>query len=293
VETLRVYRRHLITGGYYTAINGSPRSDGYLTSLNLRTGADDGFIRLPISGNYRFPGVSRNPTRVYNQALSHHGTLDLVMGDFTSVGGHRRQQIFMLGLRHRRAVVTAWTSPQFDGSKGQLPRGYPYQCGRTEPFYIRAAAWSPDDGTVYVASTGYKPWNLRASGRRRGLCDAAAAFPAARRSVTSKWINYTGCDSLFAAAADASTAYFGGHERWSQNAVGCNRAGPGARPAPGMEGLAPATGRLTYNPTRDRGLGADDMLVTSAGLWVASDNYASSEACGGVRGLSGICFFHY
>jgi hypothetical protein len=40
-----------------------------------------------ISGNYHHPGVSSNPTRVYNQALSHSGALDLVMGDFTSAGG--------------------------------------------------------------------------------------------------------------------------------------------------------------------------------------------------------------
>ena len=39
-----------------------------------------------------------------------------------------------------------------------------------------------------------------------------------------------------------------------------------------MEGLSPATGLLTFNPTRARGQGADDMLVTSAGLWIASDN---------------------
>jgi len=27
-------------------------------------------------------------------------------------------------------------------------------------------------------------------------------------------VNYTGCDSLYSAAADASAAYFGGHERY-------------------------------------------------------------------------------
>ena len=45
--------------------------------------------------------------------------------------------------------------------------------------------------------------------------------------------------------------------------------------------------------SRDRGLGADDMLLTSAGLWIASDNQAGSNMCGGVSGLSGICFLPY
>ena len=48
-----------------------------------------------------------------------------------------------------------------------------------------------------------------------------------------------------------------------------------------MEGLTPATGALTFNPTRGRGLGADDMLVTSAGLWIASDNLNGTSQCGG------------
>ena len=57
-----------------------------MTSLNPTTGKDDGFVHLKISGHYQYPGVSSNATQVYNQALSHSGTLDLVMGDFTSVG---------------------------------------------------------------------------------------------------------------------------------------------------------------------------------------------------------------
>jgi hypothetical protein len=60
-----------------------------------------------------------------------------------------------------------------------------------------------------------------------------------------------------------------------------------------MAGLSPATGALTFNPTRDRGLGADDMLLTSAGLWIASDNLDGSSRCGGVYGFAGICFLPY
>jgi hypothetical protein len=70
--------------------------------------------------------------------------------------------------------------------------------------------------------------------------------------------------------------------------------------ASGMEGLDPANGNLYVTPdgsvgyySRDRGLGADDMLVTSAGLWIASDNLDDSQMCGGVENLSGICFLPY
>ena len=283
VETLQYYNGHLLTGGYYTSINNNSSANPYMTSLNPSTGKDDGFIHLSISGNYQFPGVDSNPTRVYNQQLSNSGTLDLVEGDFTSVGGQPRQQMFMLDLSGTTASVTGWTSPELNTN-----------CNYNEAFYAQAGAWSPDDSTIYVATTGYKPAGSPAgSAPRTGPCDAAIAYPSTQASVTHTWINYTGCDSMYSTAADASTAYFGGHERWASNPNGCDFAGPGAINAPGMEGLDPATGALTFNPTRDRGQGADDMLVTGAGLWIASDNDNGSTKCGGVGAHAGICFLPY
>jgi hypothetical protein len=296
VETLLAVKGHILTGGYFTSINGTVRD--YMASLNPTTGKDDAFVHaLNISGNYVFPGVKSNPTRVYNQQLSHGGTLDLVEGDFTSVGGLGRQQIFMLDLSGTSATVTGWTSSEWDGSVAQGTSHY--QCWTSEPFYLQAASWSPDDSTIYVGTTGFHPWDVPTSAPRSGLCDAAAAFPATQTSVHHTWINYTGCDSLYSTAADAGAAYFGGHERWSQNPSACDKAGPGSIADPGMEGLNTATGKALLNSqgtalyTRGRGLGADDMLVTSAGLWIASDNFNNASYCGGVSGHSGICFLPY
>lgn len=215
------------------------------------------------------------------------------MGDFTSVGTLPRQQIFMLTFGPRHGRVAGWTSPEFDGSDGNLPGGYPYQCYTDIAFYVRAAAWSPDDSTIYLATTGYHPWNLTATGPRSGLCDSASAWPATQKPVLHRWINYTGCDSLYSVAADASTVYFAGHERWSENPNGCDAQGTGAIPAPGMECLSPKTGALTFNPTRARGIGADDMIITPEGLWIASDNWQNSNMCGGVKNLAGICLLPY
>jgi hypothetical protein len=281
VESIVSYNGHLLTGGYFSTLNGS--SNKYFESLSPATGKDDGFISLNISGNYQYCNGSKcaggNGTRVYNQQISHGGTLDLVEGDFTSVGGQPRQQIFMLNLAGSTARVTGWYPTEFN-----------QHCWFSEPFYTKGAAWSPDDQTVYTATTGYHLYNWNGKLPLPGICDTAAAFPATPTTVTHKWINVTGCDSLYTAAADSTTVYFGGHERWSQNPNGCDKAGPGAIAAPGMEGLSPATGNLTFNPGRSRGLGADDMLVTSAGLWIASDNYKNPGTCGGVGGHYGICF---
>jgi hypothetical protein len=111
--------------------------------------------------------------------------------------------------------------------------------------------------------------------------------------VLHTWVNYAGCDSLYSTAADASTVYIGGHERWASNPDGCDSAGPGAISAPGMAGLSPANGSLTFNPTRGRGLGAHDMELTGAGLWIASDNLDNTNACTHASGHAGICFLPY
>jgi hypothetical protein len=289
VQTIRGLDHHMLVGGNYKSINGSS-ANPYMTSLNPTSGKDDGFVHLRISGHYQFKGVGFNATKIYNQALSHRGTLDMVMGDFTSVGGLSRQQIFMLNVGGSKAKVTGWTSRDFND-----------HCVTDEPFYVQAASWSPDDSRIYIATTGRNYYG-RANNAfpLKGLCDVAAAFPATQTSVSPVWKNYTGCDSLFSTAADAGTAYFGGHERWSMNPNGCNYRGPGAYDAPGMEGLSPANGDLYLNSTknggyyeRSRGLGADDMLLTQAGLWIASDNEGHSQTCGFVSGLSGICFLPY
>jgi len=38
---------------------------------------------------------------------------------------------------------------------------------------------------------------------------------------------------------------------------------------------------------------ADDMLVTRAGLWIASTNRFGSDVCNHVSGHAGICFLRY
>ena len=35
------------------------------------------------------------------------------------------------------------------------------------------------------------------------------------------------------------------------------------------------------------------MLLTSAGLWIASDNFDNTNMCGGLDNRAGICLFPY
>jgi hypothetical protein len=290
VDTLlRTPNGHLLAGGQFTAINGSDRR--YYVSLSLSTGRDDGYLDLHVSGHYSYPGAGSNRTAVYNQQTSPDGRHALAEGIFTRVAGAARQQIFMLNLGSRHGSVSNWYSPEFSRF-----------CAADHPFYVKAAAWSPDGSTVYVATTGFHPENWQQTFPLTGLCDAVAAFPSTRNGgLAQEWVNYTGCDSLFSVAAGGSAVYVGGHERWADNGSGCNQAGRGAVPAAGLGAFTPAAsgGRLLTGAggtglySRGRGMGADDMLLTTAGLWIASDNLDGTDTCGGVSGHAGICFLPF
>ncbi|MGB9378201.1 MAG: hypothetical protein WCB04_11880 [Mycobacteriales bacterium] len=279
VTHMEVMKGHLLVGGYFA---------GYLKSLSPATGLPDGYAMPVISGNYQFPGVGSNPTRIWNMTPSPNGSAVLMMGDFTSVGGKPRRQIFRLNLG-TTATVSNWYS---DGNPldPKYKDGFNEDCATVEPFWLQDAAWSPDMSKIYVATTGYKPWDSSRTAPRTELCDAAAAFSSLETDVDPLWINYTGCDSLFSVAADATTVYVGGHERWANNPLGCDAKGPGAIVAPGMVGLSPVNGSVVWNPGRGRGLGADDMVVTGAGLWIGSDNLNNTSSCAGSSARAGICF---
>jgi len=315
VYTLLLTNNHLIAGGKgYLA----GTTNKYMASLNPTTGTDDGYIHLGISGHYVFtedngtPSGS-NPTNVYNLSLSPTGTKLLAMGDFTSVGGTARRQIFMLDLGATTTAVDNWYSREFNQN-----------CNWNEAFWLQDASWSPDGSTIYTAATGYKPAtdnNPTALGNdpntgvttgnmttepRGGLCDAAAAFASTVTAATPvpnhKWVQYTGCDSLYSTAVDPAdgSVYVGGHHRWLDNPLQCDNNNNGtAVTDPGIGGLDPSTGHayttssaLQGKYIRSRGTGADDEVVTPQGLWIASDNgtaSGSSQTCGGVTGHAGLC----
>jgi len=309
VWTMVYANGHLLTGGDFHYINGS--KNPFMASLSPSTGKDDGFLHLNISGDYQYCAKGGSPctknshsSQVYNQQLGHTGSLDLVEGRFTSVGGLPRQQIFMLDLSGAKATVTGWTSPEWDGSNTTADPYY--QCWPSLAFYVRSAAWSPDDSTVYLATTGLKPAQNPGPGARTGLCDAVSAWPATQAKVSHKWIEYSGCDSYYSVAADNASVYAAGHPRWANNPNACNTAGTGAFPDPGLQGLDPGTGiaqpnsggTALYTMTRAN---ADNMLITSAGLWIGSTNRYTVNKCGDLTGPpghnsadhAGICFLPY
>jgi hypothetical protein len=301
IQTLQLTSTgHLIMGGSITGVNGTAL-DKYLVSVKPSTGKNDHYLHLGVSGTYSFTdqgghSAVTNRTQVYNSQLSPDGTRMLAEGDFTTVGGQPRQQVVMLDLGPTSATLDPWFSTEFNA-----------HCATVQPFYVRAASWSADGSKVYTATTGYKPatgTGYNTFEPRAGLCDALAQFPSTGTNVTHTWVNYTGCDSYYSTAEDGRTVYAAGHERWANNPNGCDGPGPGAVADSGLAGFDIPSGLVVTKDTdatvgkyqRAKGLGADDMLFTTQGLWIGSDNGTSSgtaQQCGGVSGHAGICLLPY
>jgi len=269
VETLALVQggQHLLVGGAFGVINGTSRAR--FASVDPATGKVDGYVRLGVAG--LLPGSSGR-RMVYNQQVSPSGDRLLIEGNFTRVGGQRRWQMAELNLGPTSVTLNSWRNYRLNHT----------QCADDMVFYARSAAFSPDEQTIYLATTGFDGSSP--------FCDAVTAF-SNTSPASIEWINKTGGDSLYSVAASATDVYIGGHERWADNPQGLNSCGPGCVPRPGIGDIDPSTGRATsWNPTRDRGRGADDLLITRAGLWVASDTYFDSVLCAG-KYHPGICFF--
>ena len=283
VDTLEYTHGVVLTGGSFTSINGSSRR--MLASLDPRTGVATSYANLAIAGGY-----PKSPnSRVFKMALSHSGSKVLITGVFTNIGGQPRQQVAMLDLDTPTVTVDGWYPVEFNGT-----------CQANANFYTKGASWSPDDQTVYAATTGYKPPTGPGSSTslpRGGVCDAAIALPVTSTTVYHTWINYTGCDSLFDVVADQNDVYVGGHQRFLDNTYGCDAAGPGSAARSGIGGVDPVSGKATaWNPGRSRGHGVNDLLLTPQGLWIASDNgskLGASQKCAGALNHGGICLLPY
>ena len=236
--------------------NGSVIAAGnfskHLVALNPTTGADLGTINITVAGVVD----PTDETRVRQIAISPNGTRLVATGNFATVNDQGRLRAFMLNLG-ATATLSTWHAPRFDDDC--------YVWGRQDS--AQGVDFSPD-GTYFVIVATGGPTGTN------GMCDAAARFETANVSSTVQptWINWTGGDSLYSVAITGPAVYVGGHQRWLDNPLGFDSAGPGAVSRPGIGAIDPVTGRaLSWNPTKSRNHGTMVLYATPQGLWVGSD----------------------
>jgi hypothetical protein len=242
VTTLARRGSQLYAGGDFTR----PRTA--LARLDASTGAADPKFTIT-------PGTPLTPkVKVYALAVTAERLA--VDGTFTTLDGLSRPQLGLIDIRGGGAKVAGWRT-----------EAYVPTCMEAFPSYVRGLDFAPDGSYFAVVTTGGP-----IGGKR--LCDSTARFETngSGERITPTWVNKTGGDSLYAVAVTGAAIYVGGHQRWLNNPLGHDSAGPGAVPREGIGAIHPRTGMaLTWNPGRERGIGVKAFLAHSGGLLVGSD----------------------
>lgn len=252
VKTLQLFGNTLYIGGYFTQVNGVPRT--YLAALDATTGADTGLVNLTFSGLW-----NGGKGRIEEMTMRPDGSQLVVIGNFTQVNGQSRPQIAMVDVGNGPATLDSWATT-----------GFAKTCSSHFESYVYDVDSSPDGSYFVVVTTG-----AYSGGPGAGtLCDAASRWEFGRTGSGQQpsWVEYSGGDTFVSVEATGTAIYVGGHFRWMNNPSASDKKGPGGVRRKGLAALDPRNGLpLTWNPTRDRGWGVWGFRATPDGLWMGSD----------------------
>ncbi|MGY0233333.1 delta-60 repeat domain-containing protein [Longispora urticae] len=285
-------------GGEFHRVNGVPRhglaqlrADGALDT-GFRTNIDDsaGLVRalasrgdrLYVAGDFAtLGGVSRRALArvdtttgrvdpdfdlglarpdgkvwVQSMAVSEDGGTLVFDGTFTRVSGQERYQIAVARTDGARAELAPWSTDAVANTT----------CSPDYETYLRNIDVSADGSYFVIVASGH------AAGPER-MCNSASRFDTGGGAGQEPvWVNHTGGNTLLSVAVTDAAVYVGGHQQWLDNPYGNKYPGAGAVSRPGIGAIDPDTGRaLSWNPTKDRGIGTEALLPFDGGLLVGSD----------------------
>lgn len=264
VTDLAVHGSRLYAAGAFTAFRTDfgRESRGALAALRPETGRVLRAVDLRFRGVYDPQRPNRGRTDVRRLDVSADGKRLVAVGNFARVDGRKRSQVVLLNTGRFPARVMRWRTVRFDRHHSV--------CGGSVSSPLRGVAFSPDDRWFVVTTAG--GWG--GGGRADSLCDTVSAWTARGRGGRQpRWIAYTGADTVLGVAVTEAAVYVGGHFRWFNNPFRRAKPGPGAVPREGIAALDPRNGLpLSWNPGKQRGVGAEAVTVTGRGLWVGSDS---------------------
>lgn len=265
VNKVLVRGTRLVAGGRFSKAGSATRSN--LAVFNATTGAVDGRFSIGVAQGRTLSDGTATAASVYEMDADATGAHLVVVGNFRQVGGQKRMQIAMINLASN--ALSSWFTNRYPNDfSGALV----YQCRQTFYTQLHDVEFSPDGSYFVAVGTGGAPDYNQTS-----LCDTAARFETNGTVGTSgaheTWHNCTGGDTLYSVAVTTAAVYVGGHERWLDNCGGQDTSVAGSFAAPGVGAIDPTTGKAirTWNPGRTRGLGAEELVAQSDGLYIGSD----------------------
>ncbi|MBT1002474.1 PKD domain-containing protein [Paenarthrobacter sp. DKR-5] len=239
----------LYVTGRFLNVNGKPQTS--FAGLDPATGVVLPDVRLDLSGPRNGGALS-----IMRADITADGSKMVAIGNFTSVNGLSRTQVFVADLTTSPTSVANWSTERF----------VPLCHATSFDSYVRDISISPDGTYFVIVATGAYYAGT--------MCDAASAWDlkATGGSLQPKWVDYTGGDTTNRVAVTNTAVYIGGHFSYLNNPFIGDAVGPGAVEREGLAALDPRTGLpLAWNPGRTRGVGVYSFVATDTGLWIGSD----------------------
>ena len=259
IRDLEVIGSRLWVAGKFTHIGGVARRA--LGTINATSGSYDSYFTGVLAGLHR-SGYSADRTNVLQISSNPANTQLVVVGNFTSVNGASRSQIAKFDIS---GPTYAARELEHRPVRGQLLASF--------ETYMTDVEYSPN-GQFFVVSTTGAFGGADDSMKGTSGCDVVARFESngTGAATPATWTAYTGGDTTWTVEVTDNVVYAGGHQRWQNNPTAGDRVAQGAVSREGIAALNPVNGMsYSWNPTRTRGVGVQDMLATSQGLWVGSD----------------------
>ena len=265
IRDMDLVGNHLFLGGKFTHINGIAQKA--LGTVYADTGKRDPYMNPVLAGLHN-PGKAGAVTNVLQFSINKQNTQLVAVGNFMTVDGQSRPQIAKFNIGNLptgvdttvHQTLSTWTTTIFAQA-----------CSSAFDTNMTDVEYSPDGSYFVVSTTGA----YGGSGSLTGTsgCDVVARFDDNQTAASPAiWTAYTGGDTTWTVEVTDNVVYAGGHQRWQNNPTAADRAGQGAVSREGIAALNPANGLpYSWNPTRARGTGVQDMLATSDGLYVGSD----------------------
>ncbi|MFC4784381.1 malectin domain-containing carbohydrate-binding protein [Nocardioides sp. MAHUQ-72] len=249
-------------GGGFTSIKSRTVTYpvAHLAALDPERGTPTNVVSATFAGVYNPSASNPGTTNVRHFDVTADGSRLIAIGNFATVNGAAHNQIVMLDTSGATASVMPWSTNRFDRSHSV--------CAGVFDTFTRDVDFSPDGSYYVVTTTGAFAGGAGSS----TMCDTSSRWETDQTGNDPTWIDYTGGDTTFGLAVTGAAVYVGGHMRWENNPFQGDQAGPGAVPREGIAALDPVNGLpLSWNPGRDRGVGAQALFATGQGLWVGSD----------------------
>ncbi len=264
IRDLDLVGNHLFMGGKFTHINGVAQKA--LGTVYADTGKRDPYFNSVLSGTHNTkPGAVTN---VLQLSVNKQNNALMAVGNFMTVDGQSRAQIAKWDIGNAptgvdpavHQTLSTWSTPIFAQA-----------CSSAFDTNMTDVEYSPNGLFFVVTTTGA----YGGAGSLTGTsgCDVVARFEnTAAANSAATWTAYTGGDTTWTAEVTDNVVYAGGHQRWQNNPTAADQPGQGAVSREGIAALNAVNGLpYSWNPTRARGAGVQDMLATSDGLYVGSD----------------------